>query len=156
MNSTQPILLCYDGSEDAKHAIAEAANVLGQREALVLTVWQDARAIPGYAWAAPMAGIDDLLTAAREAAGKLAGEGVELARASGFSATPVTAETAGPVWNAIVETAQAHGVALIVLGSRGLSGIRSILLGSVSSGVVHHATRPTLVVRRTDAGHANE
>jgi nucleotide-binding universal stress UspA family protein len=36
------------------------------------------------------------------------------------------------------------------MGSRGLSGVRSLLLGSVSSGVTHHATRPTLVVRRTD------
>ena len=36
---------------------------------------------------------------------------------------------------------------MIVLGSRGLGGIKSFVLGSVSSAVVHHATRPTLVVR---------
>ena len=145
------VLLCYDGSEDAKHAVAQAATVLGPREALVLTVWQDARAIPGYAWAAPMAGVEDLLRAAENAARELAGQGVDLARAAGFSATPVVVEASGPVWNAIVETAQAHDVAMIVVGSRGLSGVKSLLLGSVSNGVVHHATCPTLVVRRTDA-----
>ncbi len=150
VNTTRPVLLCYDGSEDAKQAIAQAANVLGPREALVVTVWQDARALPGYAWAAPMAGIDTLLQATRDAAHEVAGEGVDIARAAGFSATPITVEASGSVWSAIVETAQDHDVALIVLGSRGLSGVKSILLGSVSSGVVHHATRPTLVVRRVD------
>ena len=34
------------------------------------------------------------------------------------------------------------------MGSRGLTGLRSMLLGSVSSAVVHHADRPTLVIRQ--------
>jgi nucleotide-binding universal stress UspA family protein len=37
-------------------------------------------------------------------------------------------------------------VSTIVLGSRGLTGLRSVLLGSVSTAVVHHADRPTLVI----------
>src|SRR3954452_25350813 len=35
-----PLLLCYDGSEDAKHAIGHAGRLLGGRDALVVTVWQ--------------------------------------------------------------------------------------------------------------------
>ena len=34
----------------------------------------------------------------------------------------------------------------VVLGSRGRSGVRAALLGSVSYGVVHHSSRPLLVV----------
>jgi nucleotide-binding universal stress UspA family protein len=34
------------------------------------------------------------------------------------------------------------------MGSRGLTGLRSMLLGSVSNGVVHHAERPALVIPR--------
>jgi Universal stress protein family len=34
------------------------------------------------------------------------------------------------------------------MGSRGLTGVRSLLLGSVSGAAVHHADRPTLIVRR--------
>jgi nucleotide-binding universal stress UspA family protein len=34
------------------------------------------------------------------------------------------------------------------MGSRGLTGLRSLLLGSVSSAVVHHTARPTLVIPR--------
>jgi len=41
---------------------------------------------------------------------------------------------------------------LIVIGSRGLGGVASALLGSVSRGVLKHATRPVLIVR---AAHAH-
>jgi nucleotide-binding universal stress UspA family protein len=48
---------------------------------------------------------------------------------------------------AVEQVAEEHGAEAIVVGSRGLSGIKSLLLGSVSSGIVHHSVRPTLVVR---------
>jgi nucleotide-binding universal stress UspA family protein len=147
----RPLLLCYDGSEDAKHAISEAATLLGPRPALVLTVWQHAAAIPAFAWAAPLPDLDDLLSAAREGARRVADEGVEAARSAGFTATPLVVESGVPVWLAVVEAADAHDVAAVVMGSRGLSGVKSALMGSVSNGVVHHTTRPVLVVRRTDA-----
>ena len=35
-----PLLLCYDGSDPAKHAIERAADLLRTRHAVVLTVWQ--------------------------------------------------------------------------------------------------------------------
>ena len=73
---------------------------------------------------------------------------MEAAEAAGFTATPVIAEALGPVWQAIVRVADERDAAAIVLGSRGLSGVKAALLGSVSSGVVQHATRPVLVVQR--------
>jgi nucleotide-binding universal stress UspA family protein len=42
------------------------------------------------------------------------------------------------------------GAGLIVLGSRGLGGVKRALMGSVSDSVVRHAHCPVLVVRKDD------
>lgn len=147
----RPLLLCYDGSEDAKHAIREAAGLFGPRRALVLAVWQDAAALPPMAWAdASLSDLDAVFAAAREGAGRIAEEGAGIARAVGFDATPLVAEARGPIWDAVGKAADAQDALAVVVGSRGHTGLKSVLLGSVSSGVVHHARRPTVVVRRAD------
>jgi nucleotide-binding universal stress UspA family protein len=48
---------------------------------------------------------------------------------------------------AIVHLAEELGVGLIVMGSRGLGGVRRALMGSVSASVVRHAHCPVLIVR---------
>ena len=48
---------------------------------------------------------------------------------------------------AIVDYAESEGVDLIVIGSRGLSGFKKLLLGSTASGVVTYAHCPVLVVK---------
>jgi nucleotide-binding universal stress UspA family protein len=40
----------------------------------------------------------------------------------------------------------AKGASMLVVGSRGHSGLTDLLIGSVSEHCVHHATSPTLVV----------
>ena len=148
----RPILICYDGSEDAKHAIREVASFITQRRALVLSVWQDAEAIPSMAWAgAAMPDVTELFAAARQGAARVAEEGAGLARAVGFEATSLVEEAMGPIWTAVERVVEAHDVDAVVVGSRGLSGVKSLLLGSVSSGIVHHVSRPVVVVRSIDA-----
>lgn len=49
--------------------------------------------------------------------------------------------------NIICEIAKDEKYDLIVIGSRGISGVRSYLLGSVSQKVVNHAICPVLVVK---------
>jgi nucleotide-binding universal stress UspA family protein len=53
----------------------------------------------------------------------------------------------GRVAPGIVTVAEELGAGLIVMGSRGLGGIRRALMGSVSDSVVRHAHCPVLVVR---------
>jgi nucleotide-binding universal stress UspA family protein len=48
---------------------------------------------------------------------------------------------------AIVEYAESEGVDLIVVGTRGNSGIKNMLIGSIASGVVKYATCPVMVVK---------
>jgi nucleotide-binding universal stress UspA family protein len=51
----------------------------------------------------------------------------------------------------IVGLGEELNVGLIVIGSRGLGGIRRALMGSVSNSVVQHAHCPVFVVRREEA-----
>jgi nucleotide-binding universal stress UspA family protein len=48
----------------------------------------------------------------------------------------------------IVSYAEEEGTDLIVLGTKGMSGVKRMLLGSVSQEVVMYAHCPVLVVRR--------
>ena len=130
-----PLLLCYDGSEDAKRAIEVAGAVFAGQSALVVTVWQPVPAIEPD-------------RASTEAAGRVAEEGARLALEAGMKAEPVAAVARGPIPTTIVEIADRHDAEVIVMGSRGLTGLRSALLGSVSSAVAHRADRPTLIIRR--------
>ena len=50
----------------------------------------------------------------------------------------------------ITAVAEEIGAGLIVVGSRGLGGIRRALLGSVSDAVVRHAHCPVMVVRKEE------
>jgi nucleotide-binding universal stress UspA family protein len=47
----------------------------------------------------------------------------------------------------IIEVAKRSGAELIVMGTRGMTEWRSLLLGGVANKVVHHATCPVLLVR---------
>ncbi|HVU29155.1 MAG TPA: universal stress protein [Sphingomicrobium sp.] len=145
-----PLMLCFDGSEDAKHMIAEAGDLFPGGYALVLTVWQPISGLASVTWsgATVMPNFTELDHLASEDGQGRAEEGVALARESGLEAEPLAVEADGPIWETIIETAERRQAAIVVMGSRGLTGLRSMLLGSVSSAVVHHARRPILVIHR--------
>lgn len=151
------ILIAYDGSADAKEAIAFAAKHLAPEPAVVLTVWEPlltqlVRHGVGVGGAALSADSDKTAQAYAE---DLAKEGAELVKAAGFPDVTYRAlADQESIWATIVEVADELDVTLIVTGSRGLSGIRSVLLGSVSNHVLHHAHRPTLVVPHADTRRA--
>jgi nucleotide-binding universal stress UspA family protein len=153
-----PLLICYDGSEDAKLAIESAGGLLAAKPALVVTVWQPTAALGSFAWSgatANMVNFVELDRAGAEDGGRVADDGVRIAQEAGLDAEPLAIKATGPVWKTIIETAGRHDAAAIVMGSRGLTGVRSMLLGSVSSAVVHHADRPTLVIHRPNDDHAD-
>ena len=144
-----PLLLCFDGSEDARRAIERAGALFAGRRALVVTVWQPIADLNSFAWTGPTVGPVDLVDLNRAAAangGRVADEGVRVALAAGLRAEPLPVQATGSIWRTIVAIADRHDASAIVMGSRGLTGMRSMLLGSVSSAVVHHADRPTLVI----------
>jgi nucleotide-binding universal stress UspA family protein len=141
-----PIVICYDRSDGARHAIETAGALFPGRQAIVLHVWSPVAVIAAsYGGMVALPSYDDKELG--EAALKLTEEGVRAATEAGLAARPeVTEVTYEGTWHAILEVADRHDAGLIVLGARGLSSFRSLLLGSVSHGVAQHAHRPVLIV----------
>jgi nucleotide-binding universal stress UspA family protein len=149
-----PLLLCFDGSERAARAIERAGTLFAGRDAVVLTVWPST-SLGSLAWSGVTASMVEFFRFDRadaEFGHRVADEGVRIAIEAGLHATPVAVEADGPVWTTILETADQLDAATIVMGSHGHIGPRSMLLGSVSSAVLHHTDRPTLLSRQPVAG----
>jgi nucleotide-binding universal stress UspA family protein len=146
------ILIAYDGSADARAAIEHAGRQFPGQEVTVLSVWQrfaDTVAHAGIGAGLGAAGITDyeaIDAESEQAAARRAAEGAQAATAAGLDARPETVALDSSVAEAILAEADRVSAAAIVIGSRGLTGIKSFLLGSVSNAVVHHADRPVVVV----------
>jgi nucleotide-binding universal stress UspA family protein len=152
---TRPLLVCFDGSEEAAEAIRRAGALMPGSEAIVLSV-----AIPAKD-ELPLDPVGDLVgrlsrlyrdwdEAVGELAERQARHGCELAGEAGLQARPMTA--VGKAAPTISRIAGEHDVAVIVL-SAGRHTALGGLLGTVAARVVHQATRPVLVV---PAGRAHQ
>ena len=51
------------------------------------------------------------------------------------------------VVGAIIDFAEKENIDLIVVGTRGRSGLKRLLLGSVASGIVNYAHCPVMIVK---------
>jgi nucleotide-binding universal stress UspA family protein len=145
------ILIGYDGSDDAKAAIEQAAALFRDQPATVLTVWEPYSAVVGRTPAAIgiLRGLDDLGQIdeeCRKSAQETADSGAGLARAAGLTASAAICSRTRSVAEAILVEADRLNAGAIVLGSRGLGGVGSILLGSVSHAVLQHGDRPVFIV----------
>ncbi|MFZ0090369.1 MAG: universal stress protein [Solirubrobacteraceae bacterium] len=143
------LLIGYDGSADARCAIEHAGPLFPGRAAVVLTVWEgfaEILARSGGGSAIPSMDFIQVDDASQRSALERADEGCALARDAGLDAEPLIAQRELTVWDTIVGEAARVDADAIVLGNRGLTGVKSMLLGSVSRGVLQHADRPVLVV----------
>ncbi len=148
----RPVLLCFDGSDDASAAIVKAGELLGPRIAVVLTVWEPVAVWEPYDPATILTtpasklfseelGLDEI---ANELAREKMDRGVALAREAGFEVQGRVGK--GKSWRTICDVAEELDAEPVVVGARGLSRVQSALLGGVSSAVVVHAHRPVLVI----------
>ena len=89
----------------------------------------------------------DFETWMREMAEATVADGVGLARKAGLEASGEAVESSSTAWRVLTATAETRDAAVIVAGSQGHGRVASVLLGSVSAGLVHHAERPVLIIR---------
>jgi nucleotide-binding universal stress UspA family protein len=144
-----PILICYDGSDDSARGIKTAATLLGSRHAVVLNIGPIMTAPESLAATSSIVPGNAFEELNADDARQVADKGTEIARSSGFDAE-ARAEVAAPTWQGVVDVAADVDAAVIVVGSRGLNGLREIVDGSLSHEVAQHAGRPVLIVPPSD------
>jgi nucleotide-binding universal stress UspA family protein len=143
------ILIAYDGSPDAQIAIERAGELMRGRPATVLTVLEPfTDVVARIGTGMPIGAVDynDMDRSAEDAGRRRAEEGAARAREAGLKAHARVQARHGSIAEAILTAANDEGAEAIVLGTRGLTGVKSLLLGSVSHAVLQHADRPVVVV----------
>ena len=133
------MLVCgYDGTPGSHAGFAEALR-LGRE------LGSDVTAVFAYErsrLATEMKDLDDIILAQ---AHEILGDAVGAGETAGVTVRPVVVE--GSVAEALVEAADKTDARYIVVGSYGERPLKSVLIGSTPSRLLHLSERPVLVVR---------
>jgi nucleotide-binding universal stress UspA family protein len=147
------ILLCYDGSEDAQAAVELTISLFAGQPVTVLAVWEPYSEIIssegwgfGFGYAPPPADLEQIDDSVRRHAQGAVDDAVRRLTEKGFTADGRVESMSGSGAATVLAVGDELDAGAIVLGTRGRSGIKSLLLGSVSNAVLQHADRPVLVV----------
>jgi nucleotide-binding universal stress UspA family protein len=144
------ILVATDGSEEADLALTTAADLAEKTDSELHVAFVFPTAVqlpfPRPILARPAEVQERELEAAMHQAQEFLDRQVERVKNEGVSVAE-THLVRGQPDREIVHIGEETGAGLIVMGSRGLGGIRRALMGSVSDSVVRHAHCPVLIVR---------
>jgi nucleotide-binding universal stress UspA family protein len=142
------ILVAFDGSEDSVKAARLACSLAKKYGSKVTVAHVYSFAVFAYGGATPMPmpDVQPLEEAAKTKGLSILNRGLAIARDCGADAEGELIE-APSIVQALVEYAAKEKVGLIVAGTRGMTGFKKLIMGSVSSGLAGHAECPVLVVR---------
>ena len=142
----KPVLLATDGSPTAEKATATAIDLarwLGT-DMVIVSVWDVAYAGYGAMGFAPIPMNADLAKLCEEEATKAIAKAAARAEEAGVETRSVVLR--GFPVEAICDAAEKFAPQFLIIGSHGWGAMKRALFGSVSTGVLHHATCPVLVV----------
>jgi len=149
MASFERILVAIDGSENSLRAARWAVD-LAKREGASLFI-VNVIPVPVYSSSNQIGtatpALKEFYDKARTDAEVVVKNVVTKAESSGVKVRGEIIENVPSVAQAITDYAEEWKVQLIVVGTRGLSGFKKLLLGSVSSALVSHSPCSVLVVR---------
>jgi nucleotide-binding universal stress UspA family protein len=147
--SNAPILCAVDFSSDSHAALLWACRQAELTDAplIILHVVHDPAASPGFYRQLPEGQLRPMEEIAKEMMDEflmqVRSENPELKGLASASVQMVSGLPPGR----IVEVAESLGVSLIVIGSRGRTGLPHVLLGSVAERVVQMAHAPVTVIK---------
>jgi nucleotide-binding universal stress UspA family protein len=134
------IVVGFDGSEHSRKALERAADLANGAVVAVVCSADVSRLMRD-----PSGGVSPVDPADEAARGEALGEARKYLEGRGVEGVYV--EGVGNPADVMVQEAEDSGADLIVVGTRGLNAAKRLVLGSVSTNVVHHAPCDVLVVR---------
>ncbi len=137
----EKILVPLDGSENSLHALETAIKIAKKFDGEIVLIHMYSVTVFKLTPSQITAYVLEL----RKAGEEILAEGKKLAYAEGVIVETVLKE--GHIVEGIVEVAVEGNFDLIVMGARGLSKLKEIVLGSVSHGVTLNAPCPILIVK---------
>lgn len=146
---TELILVGTDGSETATMAVSEAADLAANLDAklLILTAFPSTTDAQLGEQARNMPAPKHWRSTQRAEAEEILAQAV-----ASLGQTDVPVETVaqeGDPAEAIISVAEERKTDIIVVGNKGMTGIKRFLLGSVPSRVTHHAPCSVFIARTT-------
>lgn len=147
MSSIKTILVATDFSAPSEKAVDEAvslAKLLGAELHLFHAVEIPVPVVTPYEVAVPA----DLIAQTREAAAARLKTLEERLASSGLSVKAHLSES--PAASGISHAAEELGADLVVMGTRGNTGLKHVLLGSVAERTMRHAPCSVLAVKHPD------
>ena len=141
MSIFKKILVPLDGSDHSLSALEKAVQIAKKFDGKIMLInvysVNSFRLTPSQVFA--------YVLEIRKSGESILAEGEKIAKAEGIQVETLLKE--GHVVEEILKKAREGNFDLIVIGSRGISKMKEILIGSVSHGVTTHATCPVLVVK---------
>jgi nucleotide-binding universal stress UspA family protein len=137
------VLVPVDGSENALRALERAVAMLRERAPFEVHLLNVQPALGGDV--TTFVGSSTVKDYHREEGEKVLQPARALVERLGVAYKPHI--TVGPAGESIAGFAKKLGVDMIVMGTRGLGGLKGALLGSVSSEVIRHAEVPVTLVK---------
>jgi nucleotide-binding universal stress UspA family protein len=145
----QTVVVGTDGSPNAETAVRRAAEIAKSDGAVMylVTAFPD---VPTYSEGIASSAKRQRIDLREVAEGLLSRTAEELPQ----DLEVMTAAREGDPAQVILDVSRESDADLIVIGARGLTGIRRFLLGSVSSKLAHHAECSLMIVREKPAAGA--
>jgi nucleotide-binding universal stress UspA family protein len=140
------ILVPIDGSEYSLSAAKYATRIAKNENAQLFCIHVITSVPYGYATSQPA--IDQYFKDIRAKVQSWFDKVREMAKTEGVSELKTETSTdVKSVIGSIIDYATSRGIDLIVIGTRGRTGLKRLLMGSVANGVVQHSHCPVLLVR---------
>ena len=137
------ILLCTDGSKYSQKALEKASVIVkgcNVNEVAIIHVHERYNPLPTI----PNESIRWIMQEHKKEGEKILSEALKLLKRENIKARTILKE--GHPADTIVRLAREEGFDMIVIGSRGLGGLKKLFLGSVSNAVIQEAVNCSVLV----------